>query len=135
MKESDVAYIAGLLDGEGSICLAYKHKRQPYRHPYIYIPSTTRALVELPNRLFGGCICTHKTYKTHHKQSWSWRLYGRAAIEFCRTVLPYLKVPEKIHRANMLVTVYPLVTLRNGKYSADAIRAKLQFERDFFHAQ
>jgi len=133
MKDTELAYVAGLMDGEGSICLSHRHKRDKYRCPNVTITSTTRALVEIPLQLFGGCICTHKTYKEHHKPHWSWRLYGNSAIKFCTDIYPWLREPAKAYRAKLIALRYKSVTPRNGKYSKDMHELKLQFEHDFFH--
>ena len=133
MKDTDIAYIAGLVDGEGSICLQRKHKNDPYRRPVVSIPSTTRELVQRPKLLFGGCICKHKTYKEHHKQHWSWRLSDRAAVKFCAVIYPWLLEPSKQHRAKLIADTYLLVTPRNGKYSEIMHERKMRFEHEFLH--
>lgn len=128
----DFAYAAGVIDGEGTITLAYRHSTETYRRPVVSVSSTTRELLDFLQQTFKGTIVSHKTYQSHHKPNWSWRLVDIKAIQFVSNVLPYLKVPEKIYRARMLYR-YRDVTVRNGKYTSEQHAAKLQFEHDFFH--
>ena len=48
-------------------------------------------------------------------------------------IVPYLRVPEKVNRANLVLTRYKDVTPRNGKYSDVQHETKLEFEYSFFH--
>jgi hypothetical protein len=48
-------------------------------------------------------------------------------------ISPYLRVPEKVSRANLILTRYKAVTPRNGKYSEVQRGSKLEFEYSFFH--
>jgi hypothetical protein len=50
-----------------------------------------------------------------------------------KRVAPYMRVPEKVHRANLILVRYKAVTPRNGKYSDRLKHDKLEFEQLFFH--
>lgn len=128
-----VAYIAGIIDGEGSILLSRARKTALFRTPIVSVSSTTLEILKYLQSHYGGFISKHKIYKTHHKQSWSWKLEHTKAIELCRDMLPYLLEPEKRRRAKLLVDVYNRVTPRNGKYSLELLKAKEAFEYEFFH--
>lgn len=129
----ELYYLAGLIDGEGTITLTRHNKHRKYRSPTISCSSTTYQIVEYLKQNYGGYICKHKTYKAHHKQSWSWRTDYNSAIELCTKIKDLLREPIKAYRAKMISEIYPLVTRRNGKYKESQIPAKLQFEQDFFH--
>jgi len=133
MKDTDIAYLAGLIDGEGSICLERSHKNQCYRWPSVVVSSTTFELMVLLKSWAGGCICSKKPYLEHHKQCWYWRLKGTRAVQLCQTLLPWLRVPEKVYRAYLVSNEYPQVTPRNGKYSKTMRDNKLDFEHRFLH--
>lgn len=129
----EVAYIAGIIDGEGTITLTRNHKDDPYRAPVVSCSSTTREILEFLQKQYGGSIASHKTYQEHHKPSWSWKIQYRAALQLCNDILPFLIEPTKRYRAQLLVEEYPLLTPRNGKYSIELRKQKLAFEDRFFH--
>lgn len=125
------AYIAGIIDGEGSILLSRSRAKDHYRHPVVSVSSTTLGLLEFLKQHYGGHISSHKTYQDHHKKSWSWKIGYSSAIEILINILPYMLEPKKIYRAKLLIDVYPTVTKRNGKYTEEEMKRKLQFEEDF----
>lgn len=131
-KEIKFAYIAGLFDGEGTVTLSYNNKKDTFRTPIVSISSTSIELLEFLTSEFGGSIVKQKVYKEHHKQSWSWRLQRRNAINFLNCILPYMREKSKISRANLICNNYIKLTPRNGKYSEKAKSAKLEFEKKFF---
>ena len=45
----------------------------------------------------------------------------------------YLLEPNKKARADLILNKYKEVTPRNGRYSEEKLRQKLQFEEDFFN--
>ena len=128
-----VAYIAGIIDGEGSIVLSKRRKTAVFRTPIVSVSSTTLGILEYLQSHYGGSISKHKVYQEHHKQSWSWKLDHSRAVKLCEDVLPYLLEPEKRRRAKLLVDVYGRVTMRNGKYTPEQLEAKKAFEHEFFH--
>lgn len=133
MKNTELAYFAGILDGEGTITLSRNYKDDKWRVPVISFPSTSIELINAFNKLFGGSVINKKTYQKHHKKSWECRLQYNRALNFIRLVRPYLLHSEKIRRADILLTRYKAVTPRNGKYNSEQTKLKKQFEYDFFH--
>lgn len=131
MNDIDRGYIAGLIDGEGSISLTRNHENE-FRYPAVSVSSTT---IELMNYLKDKCqghISTKKKYKENHTQSYAWSLRGDKAIELLREIKEYLRVPQKVYRANLIVNRYKEVTPRNGRYSDDLLKQKQEFEKQFF---
>jgi hypothetical protein len=129
-------YTAGLFDGEGTVTLGHQHSKKQqncFRVPHVEIPSTTIQLVEFLKKNYGGCICKKKVYEEHHKQSWTWRLNYDAALNFLEKIKPFVLVPEKLYRINLILTEYKKLTKRNGKYTSKEANLKLNFEERFFH--
>lgn len=101
-KESEVAYIAGLFDGEGNINI-YKVERTSSKGPVydltIAIYSTNREVIDWLYGLFGGYVQTknhlkNSGYKSHWKECYSWRLSSNQAQDFLRLVYPYLRIKK-----------------------------------------
>lgn len=133
MKEVQIiAYAAGIIDGEGTITLTSLQSGK-YRSPVVSVSSTTIEILNFMKIHFGGHISNCKTYKEHHKKSYSWKLCNDKAIEFLQSVYPFLLEPSKSYRANLILTQYKDVTKRNGKYTEQDIQQKLNFEYIFFH--
>lgn len=125
--------MAGLIDGEGSIGLSY-HTNKLYRSPSVSVASTTPEIVQWCKDNYGGSISTKRVYQSHHKPSWAWRIGRWDQIEsLLLTILPYMLEPEKIRRANLILSEYKLVTVRNGKYTESQRKAKLEFENRFLN--
>lgn len=135
MKEHELAYAAGLIDGEGTVAITRKRKSSPWRTPVVSFPNTSEALIRWFSGQFGGCVVCKRVYQPQHSRSWECRVCDNAAIELLERLLPYLRHPAKIWRATLLIERYHAVTPRNGKYSAAAAVAKREFELAFFHPE
>lgn len=128
----DLYYMAGLIDGEGTITL-WNRTNSKFRTPVVSCSSTTYAIIEFLLKTYGGTVCKQKVRQPHHKQSWSWRVVQNRAINVCSDLHNILLEPDKAHRAKMIALEYPKVTLRNGKYSKEQFAKKLLFQEEFFH--
>lgn len=99
------AYAAGLFDGEGSVkahSQVVSGKR--YYHARVSVTNTERALLRFLLTEFGGHITkASKRTKKHHKQVWRWEATCRIAVAFLTRVLPYMREPEKIRRAGLVL--------------------------------
>ena len=129
----ELYYLAGLIDGEGTITLSHLHGDDLFRFPVVSCTSTTYELVEYLKQNYGGSISKQKVYKDHHRQSWSWKVTYNNAVNLCTLLKPLLREPSKRYRAKMISEIYPSVTVRNGKYNKNQKETKLQFETNFFH--
>lgn len=129
---SKYIYMAGLLDGEGTIGIARARASAQYRFPYISVTSTTYEIVEWLQENFGGSIRKHTERNERWKQAWSWKVARWDDIEDILTgCLPYMLEPEKVRRGNLLLSEYKAITVRNGKYTNEQRERKLAFETSF----
>lgn len=132
MNLTETAYLAGIIDGEGSIMLSkYHHSEFPC--PCISISSTDLELLEwVRDRIGSGRINTKKNYKIDvHKTSYTYVVYYDSAIEIMRVIEPFLVITRKKLRARFIIDNYKNVTVRNGKYTEETRKAKEQFYIDF----
>lgn len=132
MTDLEKGYIAGLIDGEGSISLMKDRASSKFRYPCVEMTSTTLPMLEKIKELAGGTIVTQKTYKSNYKQSWHYQVRSDKAIALLEEVKDYLLEPKKKYRAELICSTYKSVTPRNGKYSDEMLQKKLKFEEDFF---
>ncbi|UGB30282.1 MULTISPECIES: LAGLIDADG family homing endonuclease [Bacillaceae] len=100
MKAWEAAYLAGIIDGEGSITLTRIHKNE-HRRPCITIASTDKELLIYTKSLTGEIISNKKNYNPEkHKDSFTLNIKKKEkVISILTLVLPYLRVPLKRKRA------------------------------------
>ncbi len=102
MDNWEAAYIAGIIDGEGSITLTRMHEGE-HRRPVITIASTDKELLEYLQTLMDGNLVSKKNYNPlKHKDSYTLIIKRKDSVMSILTlVLPFLRVEKKYKRANM----------------------------------
>jgi len=103
MKDTDLAWLAGMWEGEGSILLyrrpAYKGKRQGII-PSMEITNTDICLVNRCSSILDKLECSFhfsetKKYKTHHKQAYRLRTTNaKTIVKTLDAIIPHM-VGEK----------------------------------------
>ncbi|MEQ8153662.1 MAG: hypothetical protein ABRQ25_02030 [Clostridiaceae bacterium] len=132
MTGEEKAYIAGIIDGEGSIMLIKFHENQ-LPSPCISIASTSLELLEwIKDKTSVGIIKGKKNYNTsRHKNSFSYIVKHNDAIALLKLIVPYLVIHNKKERALMIINEYKNLTPRNGRYSEDLFERKTNFYKRF----
>ena len=124
------AYLADLVDGEGTITLSAEHRGER-RSIVVSISNTDRALLEFVRDAVGaGRITGKRTYSERHTPSFAYKVSNRQALDFLSQIASYLKTYRR-KRAAMALHRYVAVTPRNGTYSAEILRRRRDFEREF----
>ena len=130
LSTAEAAYLAGLVDGEGTITLTRKHRTER-RQLALSISSTERRILEYVLNTAGvGKITNKARSKDHHLQSYTYAVYNRQALQLLKQISPYL-LSYKAGRAGLALKDYLRVTPRNGKYSPEMHAAKSAFEEKF----
>ena len=88
MKKTDLAYIAGIIDGEGCIRITIDGSHYRHSRMYISVASTDQWLIQYLRMAFDGHI--YSKHLEHRKASWEWVLGGESALIFLQAILPYL---------------------------------------------
>lgn len=99
MKETDLAYIAGIIDGEGCITvsirspiLKYGEISQVYA-PTVSVNMTDKNIIHWLQNITGeGKVYFQKSRNYRHKDLWTWRLCTRNGTRLLKQIKPYLKV-------------------------------------------
>lgn len=133
MKEWEAAYIAGIIDGEGSISLTRMHENE-HRRPCISIASTDKELLCYIQTLTGGIINNKKNYNpSKHKNSYALTIKNKEDVFFIlKQISRFLRVDKKRARAKWILDYYEGVTLRNGKYNAELLKRNFFLRKRFF---
>ena len=92
-SETDNAWAAGIMDGEGYICLFQKQGSSRIWSLNVAVGNTDPRMLRSLQRSFGGKISrdTDKQYAVkRNKPLYRWGFYGRRAKPFLESILPYL---------------------------------------------
>jgi len=106
---TQLAYIAGLFDGEG--CVQYKQywdskrKNRPRRYKCwrinLEMSMTDEPVIRWTHKILkvGAVTLNIKnkspSSKPHHKDQWRWRCYHRDALKVANLLFPYARVKRK----------------------------------------
>ena len=120
-------YIAGLIDGEGTITLSRKHKNEN-RQLAVSISNTEIQLLDYVLAQLGtGKITNKKTSQSHHTPSFTYAVYNRQALNLLEQIYQYLLTYKK-RRAELILKDYIRLTPRNGKYTQQMKLDRERFE-------
>ena len=89
-----VSYLAGLIDGEGTVSI--RRKTGNHFNIELYITSTNKPMLDWVVRVFKGTIYTYQRKNdTVRLPSHKWHVHGKQAENILRKVLPYLIIKGK----------------------------------------
>lgn len=118
LKNEDLAYFAGLFDGEGSVCLVRRQCEKDATPCYMLEAGVTNTciapLLELKHS-FGGHISENRLDLNHlgKKRCWTWRVDAKKAAKFLTFIFPYLRIKKKRTRYALMSRAF---VTPNGVY-------------------
>lgn len=84
---TELAYMAGFFDGEGSLGVwGRKH-----RYFAMSLPNSNREILDLFHTRFGGSVSRKVASALSKKEMWCWKIQGDAAWEAYYALRPYLR--------------------------------------------
>ena len=113
MTENDVAYLAGLIDGEGSIYYRKTKQRRNTRKGKpvhnvtvirLEIAMTDKDTVKWCHDTFKCGSFGERKVKPGMKRQWRWRVAHRDCLEICIAVWPHIK--NKLHKIEQVIDHY-----------------------------
>jgi len=101
--------------------------------PCISIASATYELLDCIKSVIGkGAIKLKINYNnSKHKDCYSYILKHDDAIQLMTEIYPYLIINSKRRRSELILNNYKSLTPRNGRYSDELLKAKLDFYDEF----
>jgi len=97
-KTSKLAFLAGLIDGDGSISISIIRRKDWNGNsfqPYIAIGVTSRKLCKWVQKHFGGNLYGYDQADGHQKM-YHWKLYGKQTLkDLIVQLLPYLLIKKE----------------------------------------
>jgi hypothetical protein len=133
MTPADAGWLAGIIDGEGTITLTrtYTSKDHDFRKPIISVASCDVEMLEKMKRVanINSAIVPKRTYAKGHAPSFSLRVNGtNHVIEVLEEVLPHMTIPHKIGRAKLIVSGWKEVVHPGGRYTEETLERRLQLQ-------
>lgn len=117
-KETDIAYLAGIIDGEGSIYIGNFScnpiTKLPYYQTNIQVTNTDKNLIDWLQQIFGGLVnkrTKQQMPKNSRKQAYTWTISGERLTHLCELILPYLICKRR--QAEIMITMRATYT-KNG---------------------
>lgn len=121
------AYVAGLIDGEGTVTLSRRHANE-HRQLVISVVNIELPILRyLLDHIGTGKITNKRIVSARHTPSFCYSVSNRQALALLEQVTPYLR-SYKRQRALLILANYERLTPRNGKYSIAARSSRARFE-------
>ena len=128
---TEAAYLAGLIDGEGTITLS-RRNRNKYRALVVTVSNTELGILKYVQAITGvGKITNKKIVKPTHTPSFTYQVANRQALDILGQIAEYLR-SHKAARAQLALKDYLPLTPRNGRYSTEQLEKRELFIEQFF---
>ena len=127
LNAAAAAYIAGLVDGEGTVTLSRLHRNENRRLVLCVSNNDLGLLQHVKNEIGAGRITSKRVYSARHAPSFNYQINNRQALAVLRQIVAYMK-SYKAARARLALRDYVRLTPRNGRYTADTAAARRSFE-------
>ena len=97
MELTDLAYVAGIVDGEG--CIDITHRTRPgHKYPdfvlRVTVTSTDLWLCQMLKIGFGGKVSERSKLRITRQRTWDWHIERGHAGDFLKLILPYLHLKK-----------------------------------------
>ena len=108
-SQATLAYVAGIVDGEGTVIVskvtkARKHLIAPTYTVWLRVGNTNEELVRYLNEVFPGAIVARRIVSNKWKQCFVWQVTGIRVRDTLRLLRPYLRV--KAAQADLIDEYY-----------------------------
>ena len=126
LSEPEKAYIAGIVDGEGTISIrTSEHRRQLYVH----IGNTDKRLIDWLLKILGCGATTSYQHREDWKPCHSFRIICQQAGEFLEEIYPYL-ILKKRHAEIGINFVRGQRGLRGKRITQDRLNNELILQKE-----
>ena len=121
LRETDVAYLAGLFDGEGSVYykqLKQKRHNRPGKPIHnvwsirMEIAMTDESIIRWVHEFTGCGSSGERKVRKGRKRQWRWRCSHRDAYYVARLIWPYVHV--KLPKINQIIAHYSKEKLKEN---------------------
>jgi len=126
---TEKAYLAGLIDGEGSITLTTQNKGQ-FPQPQLSISNNNLKVLQwVKRKLKCGSIVKKYPRKPTHSLSYGWQINRAGRVmEVLGNIKDFLIIKKP--QAMLILNKYKKVTPRNGRYSKGMLKKKMKLVKE-----
>lgn len=130
VTELELAFMAGLFAGEGSISIVIGKFPNGEHYPNMHtgFATTEKCWMDWFHSVFGGCKHVYAPKKDNNKFIFFWRVGGQAAEDFLRTLQPFLK-GEKVQQLELALRYCE--TKRKLKNAGEKISSRIELWESF----
>lgn len=126
MNAVDLAYAAGIIEGEGSIRIN-KPTRQNRGALIVSVSNTDRQIIDWLAERWNGYAKANTAPVGNRKQAYVWTIAARQAAAFIMAIYPYLKTERVLRKADLALTFQNQKTAlrpscRSPEYLDDQLR-------------
>lgn len=124
-SDADLAYAAGIMDGEGyiGITVLEKDKRRKQTSPcfqlVVSVGMTDPQVVNWLSDTFGGNAYSYPPRKSNTRGVFHWRLAGKNAAGFCSLIRGSLKIKQK--QADVAIRYYADPRMNHGRHGGRGV--------------
>ncbi len=130
LSHLDAGYLAGLIDGEGTITLSRSNLNK-HRALVITISSTELSILKYVQEITGvGKITNKRVTKANHTPSFTYQVANQQALDILKQIADHLR-SYKADRARLALQDYTRLTPRNGRYSPVQLQERTRFIEKF----
>ena len=129
--ETELAYFAGISDGEGSFVL-HRHKTGYRFSCQLQVGNTDVRLLEWVRARFGGSVNLERRHNTAHKPVYRWVCQADNLSEMMTALLPYL-IAKRDQAELMLAYRRTLPPMIRTKRSTNDVPEHVKAERSRIH--
>lgn len=116
---AEIAYLAGIIDGEGSIYIGNfscnPKTGAKYYQTNVEVTNSSKPMIDWLFRIFGGLVTQYtekQSPKNARKTYWRWTVSGDRVTHVCELILPYLTA--KVRQCQIMIQMRSTYT-GNGK--------------------
>ena len=125
LLETDKAYIAAFIDGEGTIGLSRQAGREVGYCPVVRIANTYKDILHWHQEITGyGSLSPQSRGNKKHKAGWIWFLRVEEMREFLIAILPFLRIKDQQARLLLEFLDLPVRLSRYDELSTDTMRTQ-----------
>jgi hypothetical protein len=122
MQDTDLAWMAGIIDGEGCITITRRSGPRHVNSLYLRIANTNETMILRITELFRGAKVYYSVDKRpQNKPVYIWQKSGKPAAEILKQVFPYLVAKRAQAEIAIAFTALPRVKYPKGGTPADLV--------------
>lgn len=126
MSDTDTAWAAGFVDGEGCIGIYLSHKKTHYLS--LTVAGRQRRPLERLKKLFGGSVGWNNRPSAFSGGIWVWRVHSRNAANALKLMRPHMSI--KVGQADLAIGFQNLM---QGKHTMRELNKFEIAERQSFY--